>query len=141
MLNAIRLRQIMIQDIVISGLINGGVYALLAVGFSLLFGVARIIYLAHTALYMVAAYIIYASTNMYGLPSLIAAVIAVVGTTLLAVVTYRLFIDRIREHETAVLLVTIALGLSFPGKHRSHIWPTLPGDAGFCFGIYRISGC
>ena len=49
----------MIQEIIINGLINGSIYALLAIGFSLIFGVARIVNIAHTALYMTAAYLIY----------------------------------------------------------------------------------
>jgi branched-chain amino acid transport system permease protein len=39
----------MIVDILISGLIGGSMYALLAIGFSLIFGVARIVNIAHTA--------------------------------------------------------------------------------------------
>ena len=46
----------MFQDILITGLVNGGVYALLAVGFSLIFGVARIVNIAHTASYMLASH-------------------------------------------------------------------------------------
>jgi branched-chain amino acid transport system permease protein len=46
----------MLQDIVITAIINGSIYALLAVGFSLIFGVARIINIAHTAFFMVGAY-------------------------------------------------------------------------------------
>ncbi len=47
----------MLQDILVTGLVNGGVYALLAIGFSLIFGVARIVNIAHTAFYMLAAYL------------------------------------------------------------------------------------
>ena len=56
------------MNIIISGLISGSVYALLAIGFSLIFGVARIVNIAHTAFYMVAAYCIYFVTHKYGLP-------------------------------------------------------------------------
>ncbi len=49
----------MLQDILVTGLVNGGVYALLAIGFSLVFGVARIVNIAHTAFYMLAAYCFY----------------------------------------------------------------------------------
>ena len=49
----------MLQDILVTGLVNGGVYALLAIGFSLIFGVARIVNIAHTAFYMLAAYCFY----------------------------------------------------------------------------------
>ncbi len=46
------------MNIIISGLISGSMLALLAIGFSLIFGVARIVNIAHTAFYMVAAYCI-----------------------------------------------------------------------------------
>ena len=46
----------MFADIIITSLINGSTYALLAIGFSLIFGVARIVNIAHTAFYMVAAF-------------------------------------------------------------------------------------
>jgi len=57
----------LIIDIIISGLISGSVFALLAIGFSLIFGVARIVNIAHTAFYMVAAYCIYFATHKMGL--------------------------------------------------------------------------
>jgi branched-chain amino acid transport system permease protein len=58
----------MIQEIIINGLINGSIYALLAIGFSLIFGVARIVNIAHTALYMTAACLIYMGLARFGLP-------------------------------------------------------------------------
>ena len=57
----------MIADIFVSGLVNGGVYALLALGFSLIFGVARIVNIAHTAFYMLAAYVAIPLTGDQGL--------------------------------------------------------------------------
>ncbi len=45
----------MVLDIVVMSLIKGSIYALLAISFSLIFGVARIVNIAHTAFYMVAA--------------------------------------------------------------------------------------
>lgn len=103
----------MLQDILVTGLVNGGVYALLAIGFSLIFGVARIVNIAHTAFYMLAAYCFYTLLVKFGLGFLVSGVIAVVGVTLLSVVCYRLVIEPVREHEAAVLIATIALGLIF----------------------------
>ncbi len=103
----------MLQDILVTGLVNGGVYALLAIGFSLIFGVARIVNIAHTAFYMLAAYAFYTLLVKFGLGFLLSGVIAVVGVTLLSVLCYRLVIEPVREHEAAVLIATIALGLIF----------------------------
>jgi branched-chain amino acid transport system permease protein len=99
----------MIVDILISGLIGGSMYALLAIGFSLVFGVARIVNIAHTAFYMLAAYAIYYGSSTLGIHPLGCMLVAVVLVTLCGLVAYRLLIDPIREHEAAVLIATIAL--------------------------------
>jgi len=103
----------MVLDIIIGGLISGSVYALLAIGFSIIFGAARIVNLAHTAFYMVAAYCIYFATHKMGIHPIWGMVAAIVLVTLLGVISYKLFINPIREHEGAVLIATIALAMAF----------------------------
>lgn len=102
----------MLADIIISGLINGSVYALLAIGFSLIFGAARIVNLAHTAFYMLASYCIYFATHKMGVHPVLAMLVAVVLVTLTGLICYKLFIDPIREHEAAVLIATIAVAMA-----------------------------
>ena len=102
----------MLLDIIITSLINGSTYALLAIGFSLIFGVARIVNIAHTAFYMVAAYCIYFVTYKIGYHPIVGMLIAVPVVTLLGMVTYWIFIAPIREHEAAVLIGTIALAIA-----------------------------
>jgi branched-chain amino acid transport system permease protein len=103
----------MFQDILVSGLINGGVYALLAIGFSLIFGVARIVNIAHTAFYMLAAYALYGMLVVGGVPLVLAIPLAVVAVVALSLVCYKLVIEPVRQHESAVLIATIALALIF----------------------------
>lgn len=124
----------MLQDILVTGLVNGGVYALLAIGFSLIFGVARIVNIAHTAFYMLAAYCFYALLTKTGLGFVLSGVIAVSAVTLFSVVCYKLVIEPVREHEAAVLIATIALALIFQelmlftfGGHFLGIPSTLDG--------------
>jgi branched-chain amino acid transport system permease protein len=101
----------MIQDIIINGLINGSIYALLAIGFSLIFGVARLVNIAHTALYMTAAYLLYMGLVQWGMSSPVAALLSIVVTTIVGLICYQLVIKPIREHEGAVLIATIALAM------------------------------
>jgi len=103
----------MFANILINGAITAGIYALLALGFSLIFGVAKIINLAHTAFYMVAAYFIFTFAYHLGLNAPLSATASIIITTAIGVGTYKLVIERIREHETAVLMITIALALVF----------------------------
>jgi branched-chain amino acid transport system permease protein len=124
----------LLQDILVTGLVNGGVYALLAIGFSLIFGVARIVNIAHTAFYMLAAYCFYTLLVKVQLGFVSAALISVAGVTALSMVCYRLVIEPVREHEAAVLIATIALALIFQelmlfsfGGHYLGIPSTLEG--------------
>ncbi len=115
------------MNILITGLITGSMLALLAIGFSLIFGVARIVNIAHTAFYMVAAYIIYYLSLRLGLNAVLSMLIAVIAVTFLGLLAYKFVIDPIREHEGAVLIATIALAmvlqevtlLIFTGDYRS----------------------
>ncbi|TDA31931.1 MAG: branched-chain amino acid ABC transporter permease [Hadesarchaea archaeon] len=101
----------MIQEILINGAATGGVFALLAVGFSLIFGVARIINLAHTAFCMLAAYSVYAFSTIYGLNFYLSVVLAILLTVFVGSCAYRLCFHPIREHELAVMVVSVALGI------------------------------
>ena len=101
------------MNIIISGLISGSTLALLAIGFSLIFGVARIVNIAHTAFYMVAGYCIYYLSIRLGLNPIPGMLLAVAAVTLLGLLAYRFLIDPIREHEGAVLIATIALAMIF----------------------------
>jgi branched-chain amino acid transport system permease protein len=102
----------MLLDIIISGLISGSMYALLAIGFSLIFGVARIVNIAHTAFYMIAAYGIYFGTRKLGVHPVGSMFVSVILVVFLGLIVYKLFIDPIREHEAAVLIATIALAIA-----------------------------
>jgi branched-chain amino acid transport system permease protein len=103
----------LIINIIIGGLISGSMYALLAIGFSLIFGVARIVNFAHTAFYMLAAYCIYVATQLLGFHPVWGMVAAIVLVSLLGMACYKIFINPIREHEGAVLIATIALAMIF----------------------------
>lgn len=98
-------------DILVTTLISTSVYAMLAVGFSLMFGVARIINLAHTAFYTVAGFAIFYFVTSLGLPLWLAVALAIIGVMLVATVSYLFLVDPMREHEATVLLITVALAI------------------------------
>lgn len=131
----------MLQDIIVIGLLNGSVYALLAVGFSLIFGVARIINLAHTAFYMVAAYGIFYFSGTLNFHPVLSIIVSIVVVTAVGIGFYIFFIEPIREHETAVLIVTVAIAMilqelmlmQFGGHYRSA--PSIIFGSASLFGI------
>jgi branched-chain amino acid transport system permease protein len=101
------------QLILVQTLVFGGIYALLAIGFSLIFGNARVINLAHTGFFMLAAYGLWYFTRRLGIDVGWAIAITVPAVTLVGVLAYRYLINPIREHHAAVLLMTVALALVF----------------------------
>jgi len=101
----------MLSDILVIGLMNGAVYAMLAVGFSLIFGAARIINLAHTAFFMLAAYTVFFFGSNLALHPLISIPLSIIVVVVIGVFVYYVFIEPIREHETAVLIITVAVAL------------------------------
>jgi branched-chain amino acid transport system permease protein len=98
----------LIEEIVISSLILGGLYALLSLGFSLIRGVAKIMNFAHGAFYMLTGYLIFQALFL-GLG--LAIVISLVLIVLISLVVYKLIIGPLREKEAEAALVTLSLTL------------------------------
>lgn len=124
----------MIVALIISGISIGSVYAALAVGFALVFGVARILNLAHTGYYMIGAFVVFIGTSMLGFPIMLSSILSIFITSILGVASYILLLDRIKVHETTVLIVSIALALLFQevllavfGAIPRGIAPLIPG--------------
>ena len=103
----------MIQQILVSGIVISSIYCLLAVGFTLVYGVGRVFNLAHTAFYMVASYSLLQLFQLSGLNVVLSSVASIAITLVIAMLCYQLFIDRVREHEIVVIMITLALALVF----------------------------
>lgn len=101
----------MLVDVVIFGTIWGAIYTVLALGFTLIFGVARVLNLAYGAIYMVASYLIYSLVSGLGLAAVPAWIIAVVATSIAGVALYRVFIYPIRDSLGGVLIVTSGIAI------------------------------
>lgn len=97
---------------VLQGLLLGGQYALLACGLSLIFGVMRIVNLAHGVLAVASAYLAYWLVQQTGMPAFLTIVIVI---PVLAVVGYAiqrgLFNPALRHGELSPLLVSFGLAV------------------------------
>ena len=100
-------------EILVYGAVQSSIYALLAMGFCLIFGVANIVNLAHTALYMIGAYLIYTFFALLNLNLAIAILLSVVSVAILGMGIYRFCIRPIMVSEWSVLMITISLALFF----------------------------
>ena len=94
-----------------SGLLVGGVYALIALGLALTFGTMRVINLAHGELVLLAAYMAYVVESRLQLNPVFAIPLAVLVACTCSALVY-LLVDRIRKNrELNSLMLTFAIGI------------------------------
>ena len=99
-------------EILIYGAVSSAIYAMLAVGFTLIFGVARILNLAHGSFYALGAYGAYFFTSRAAsCRCFLAALLAVAVVAVFGVVVERVLVRPMRRSQLAVLMITLAVAL------------------------------
>ena len=99
-------------DTIIEGVLLGGVYALFALGLSLIFGIMRLVNLAHGDLILLAAYLVLSATTAIGLPLAAASLLVVITMFVLGFVLQRLVLERVLGDDILPpLLVTFGLSI------------------------------
>jgi branched-chain amino acid transport system permease protein len=97
---------------VLFGVLVGGVYALMATGLTLTFGVMKIVNMAQGAFLIVSTYLCYALWQHFGLDPILAAVVVTVPMGALGFLVYRLVIERIERIDPGLTIVaTFGLAL------------------------------
>ena len=98
-------------EILIHGAVSSAIYAMLAVGFTLIFGVARILNLAHGSFYALGAYGAYFFTAHLKLPLFPAALLAMFVVALFGILVEKTLVRPMRRSQLAVLMITLAVAL------------------------------
>lgn len=96
----------------VNGIVLGGGYALLALGWTLLLGVARLVNFAHGQLYMCGAFLTWWLTATLGIPYLLAIPAAVVGGAILGL-SMQLVMTRLTLQQNIVSLMLVTLGFGY----------------------------
>ncbi|HGK0466295.1 TPA: branched-chain amino acid ABC transporter permease [Streptococcus pneumoniae] len=101
----------MLQQLV-NGLILGSVYALLALGYTMVYGIIKLINFAHGDIYMMGAFIGYFLINSFQMNFFVALIVAMLATAILGVVIEFLAYRPLR-HSTRIAVLITAIGVSF----------------------------
>ncbi len=101
----------MLQQLV-NGLILGSVYALLALGYTMVYGIIKLINFAHGDIYMMGAFIGYYLINTYHMNFFIALILTMVLTAILGMAIEFLAYRPLR-HSTRIAALITAIGVSF----------------------------
>jgi branched-chain amino acid transport system permease protein len=98
-------------EILLYGAVQSATLLLLAIGFSLVYGISRLPNFAHGALYVFTGFVAWVFANRLGLPFVLAAILAVIAAALLGALIYQLVLRRIRGLEMSEVIATYAVGL------------------------------
>ena len=110
----------------ISGITLGSVYAIIALGYTMVYGIAKMLNFAHGDIIMVGGYISLIAMNSLGVPSIAAIVLAMIVCTVLGVVIEGLAYRPLRQATSLAVLIT-AIGVSYFLQNAAQlIWGANP---------------
>lgn len=101
-----------ILEQLINGLRIGSVYALIALGYTMVYGIAKMINFAHGDIIMVGAYALYVGVALLHLPAIPAMILTTVICALLGILTEKIAYKPLRKAPPLAVLIT-AIGVSF----------------------------
>lgn len=96
----------------INGLRSGSIYALIALGYTMVYGIAKMINFAHGDIIMVGAYSLYVTIGVLKLPVVLGVIITVIVCALLGVLIEKVAYKPLRKAPSLAVLIT-AIGISF----------------------------
>ena len=97
----------------VNGLSLGSVYAIIALGYTMVYGIAKMLNFAHGDIIMVGAYIALLSMTQAGMPPAAAVLAAVVVCTVLGVVIERIAYKPLRNASSSLAVLITAIGVSY----------------------------
>lgn len=115
-----------ILQYLINGISIGAVYAIIALGYTMVYGIAKMLNFAHGDVIMVGAYISFCVTNYLGLPAIVSIVAAMAICTLLGILIEGLAYKPLRGTPSLAVLIT-AIGVSYFLQNAAQlIWGAAP---------------
>jgi branched-chain amino acid transport system permease protein len=100
------------MEILIYGIINSFALALMAIGFTLVYGICRLPNFAHGALYVVTGFLVWAFLNVLKINYALAILLALLIMALVGALIYRFLLIRVRGMATSEIIASYAMGLA-----------------------------
>ena len=115
-----------ILQYLINGISIGSVYAIIALGYTMVYGIAKMLNFAHGDVIMVGAYISFCVTNYLGLPAIVSIVASMAVCTVLGILIEGLAYKPLRGTPSLAVLIT-AIGVSYFLQNAAQlIWSSAP---------------
>jgi len=101
------------QQIILNGLMSGSTYVLMALGFTLIFGIMRIVNFSHGELYMCGAYLVLTFYQMLGVNYFLSLLLAALITAAIGMLVERALLRPLAGKELNGMIMTLAVGIAF----------------------------
>ncbi len=130
----------------INGLSLGSIYAIIALGYTMVYGIAKMLNFAHGDVIMVGSYICFFAMMRYDLPPVVGVILAVILCTALGIIIERLAYKPLRQAASLAVLIT-AIGVSYFLQNGAlllwssspKVFPSIIGNGKLQFGSLTIS--
>ena len=96
----------------LNGISLGSVYAIIALGYTMVYGIAKMLNFAHGDVIMIGAYITFSAVHAWNMPPLVAVLLSMVVCTVLGVLIEGLAYKPLRQATSLAVLIT-AIGMSY----------------------------
>lgn len=128
-----------IAQILVNGLTSGAFYVLMALGFTLIFGILRLVNFAHGEFYMLGAFVVYHLTTQLGLDYFSAVALSALVIGLAGMMVEKTVFAPLRGRELSMLMSALGLQIAIQG-----VMAVVEGVDGFSIpspvsGVYRSS--
>ncbi|MBQ2699207.1 MAG: branched-chain amino acid ABC transporter permease [Firmicutes bacterium] len=111
---------------IISGISLGSVYAIIALGYTMVYGIAKMLNFAHGDVIMVGGYVCFFAMFSFGLHPIIAVLLAIIACTLLGITIERIAYKPLRSAPALAVLIT-AIGVSYFLQNAAQLlWTSSP---------------
>lgn len=97
----------------INGISLGSVYAIIALGYTMVYGIAKMLNFAHGDVIMVGGYVVLTIVSTMGMPPMVGIAAAVLTCTLLGVVIERVAYKPLRNAASSLAVLITAIGVSY----------------------------
>ena len=113
-------------NFLINGISLGSIYAIIALGYTMVYGIAKMLNFAHGDVIMVGAYVCFYAISSFNLPPLVGILLAMLVCTLLGMLIERLAYKPLRSAPSLAVLIT-AIGVSYFLQNAAQlIWSSSP---------------
>ena len=105
----------------VNGISLGSIYAIIALGYTMVYGIAKMLNFAHGDVIMVGAFVIFSAAQYWNLPPAVCILLAMLVCTVLGMTIEKLAYKPLRQATSLAVLIT-AIGISIPSGCLTDSW-------------------